>query len=317
MQLAHLPFFQRLSSVRRVLIAGAGGGFDVYAGAPIGFALEDMGAEVHYANLSFTSFAEIKGERPTDSLVEIHPDTRGPEAYFPELYLAQALGDLGSPARVFAFPKTGVRPLRAAYQYLVETLRLDAVVLVDGGTDSLLFGDEADLGTPEEDMTSVAAANGLKVPTRLLASIGFGVDSFHGVSHHDVLENVAQLTRDGGFLGAFSLLPGMPEFSKLRVCLDRSSNGMPRHPSIVNSSIQAAVEGEYGDHHRTVRTHGSELWINPLMALYFTFELSALARRVEYLPQLEETRSAFEVSSRIEAHRNGRERYRPRKPMPG
>ncbi|MFG2682134.1 FAD-dependent monooxygenase [Streptomyces sp. NPDC048392] len=35
--------------------------------------------------------------------------------------------------------------------------RIDAVVLVDGGTDTMLRGDEAGLGPPEEDLTSVAA----------------------------------------------------------------------------------------------------------------------------------------------------------------
>lgn len=316
MRLAQLPFFERLASSRRVLIAGAGGGFDVYSGIPLGFALEGLGLEVHYANLSFTSFAEIRAERLAQALVEIRADTRGPTHYFPELYLAQGLRAVGSASRVFAFPKTGVTPLRRAYQHLVTSVGFDAIVLVDGGTDSLLFGDEEGLGTPEEDMTSIAAVSRLEVPIRLLASIGFGVDSFHGVCHHNVLENVAQLTRDGGFLGAFSLLPGMAEFDRFRQCLECALDGMPRHPSIVNSSILSAVEGQYGDHHRTVRTQGSRLWINPLMALYFTFELDALAKRVEYLEALEGTENAFEVSARIEGHRNRRERFRPRAPIP-
>jgi hypothetical protein len=51
----------------------------------------------------------------------------------------------------------GVRPLRAAYAKLAEHLDLDAVVLVDGGTDILMRGDEAGLGTPADDMTSLAA----------------------------------------------------------------------------------------------------------------------------------------------------------------
>ena len=32
-----LPFFQKLSDSRRVLIAGAGGGFDVFSGLPLYF----------------------------------------------------------------------------------------------------------------------------------------------------------------------------------------------------------------------------------------------------------------------------------------
>ncbi|MFC6933743.1 DUF1152 domain-containing protein [Actinomadura yumaensis] len=60
----------------------------------------------------------------------------------------------------------------------METLDADAVVLVDGGTDILLRGDEAGLGTPEEDMASLAAVRGLDVPEKIVVSLGFGVDSY-------------------------------------------------------------------------------------------------------------------------------------------
>ncbi|GAA2487755.1 hypothetical protein GCM10010393_18880 [Streptomyces gobitricini] len=88
-----------------------------------------------------------------------------------------------------------MQPLRAAYRALIEHYAIDAVVLVDGGTDILMRGDEAGLGTPEEDLTSVAALAGLEVPERLIASIGFGVDAYHGVSHGLVLENITALER--------------------------------------------------------------------------------------------------------------------------
>ena len=40
--------------------------------------------------------------------------------------------------------------------------------------------------------------------------------------------------------------------------------------------------------HSTERTHGSALFVNPLMAVYFTFELDALARRNLYLERIED-----------------------------
>lgn len=67
-------------------------------------------------------------------------------------------------------------------------------------------GDESGLGTPEEDLASVAALAGLApgdgaAPECFVASIGFGVDAYHGVSHGLVLENIAALERDGAYLG--------------------------------------------------------------------------------------------------------------------
>jgi len=51
--LARPPLFETLEPATRVLIAGAGGGFDVYAGLPLAIALRDAGVEVYLANLSF------------------------------------------------------------------------------------------------------------------------------------------------------------------------------------------------------------------------------------------------------------------------
>ncbi|MFD6464345.1 hypothetical protein ACFWET_00800, partial [Streptomyces goshikiensis] len=48
------PFLTRLRDARRVLVAGAGGGFDVYAGLPLALALRAAGKEVHLAGLSFS-----------------------------------------------------------------------------------------------------------------------------------------------------------------------------------------------------------------------------------------------------------------------
>ncbi|UBU15034.1 DUF1152 domain-containing protein [Nonomuraea gerenzanensis] len=100
------------------------------------------------------------------------PETEARDWYFPEGCLSRWLAAQGQPATVYAFPKVGVRPLRAAYAELAEHLGLDAVVLVDGGTDILMRGDEAGLGTPADDMTSLAAAHALDVPVKVVAAAG-------------------------------------------------------------------------------------------------------------------------------------------------
>ena len=52
--LAVPPLLAALAPARRVLIAGAGGGFDVYAGLPLALALWHAGVQVHLASLSFS-----------------------------------------------------------------------------------------------------------------------------------------------------------------------------------------------------------------------------------------------------------------------
>jgi hypothetical protein len=310
-----LPFFDRLASSRSVLLAGAGGGFDVYAAIPLAEALRRDGRRVHLANLSFTALAETSAEVLAEGLYEVTASTTGADAYFPERALARWLAGRGKPDVVHAFAKVGVEPLREAYRVLVDRLGLDAIVLVDGGTDILMRGDEAGLGTPVEDMTSLAAVAGLDVPQRLVACLGFGVDAFHGVCHAHALENIAELSAAGAFLGAFSLLPSMPEAIAYLEAVEHANRMTPRRPSIVNGSIADAVRGRFGDVHSTSRTAGSELFISPLMAMVFAFDLPALAARALHLPLLEGTRSAFEVALRIEGFRDSLP-HRPRRSIP-
>lgn len=176
------PLFAALAGARRVLIAGAGGGFDVFAGLPLAVALWDQGVEVHLANLSFTPLELVDLDCwAAPHVALIRPETVGPDDYFPERVLARWLAAQDLPSDVYAFPKVGVQPIRAAYRHLVDRLGLDAIVLVDGGTDILMRGDEAGLGTPVEDITSLAAVAALDVPVKLVTCLGFGIDSYHGV----------------------------------------------------------------------------------------------------------------------------------------
>lgn len=295
------PLFTRLADSERILVAGAGGGFDIYSGLLVALSLLHQGKQVYLANLSFSALAGL----PTDDwvapdLAAITPDSAPHQSYFPERTLAQWLHPHGYPSTVYAFPQTGVRPLRAAYRALIELHDIDAVVLVDGGTDILLRGDEAGLGTPEEDLTSVAALAALdSVPTRLVVSVGFGVDAYHGVNHVQVLENIAALERDGAYLGAFSIPRATREGALYLDAVTHAHHHTPEHPSIVNGSIAAAVQGSFGDVRFTDRTRGSELFINPLMSLYFAFDLPGLAARCLYLDQIEDTQLMRQVHSRI------------------
>ncbi|WP_345041237.1 DUF1152 domain-containing protein [Streptomyces sannanensis] len=314
------PLFDRLHEAQRILVAGAGGGFDIYSGLPVALSLLHQGKEVHLANLSF---AAIEG-LPPDSwlapdIAAVTPDAAPHQAYFPERTLARWLALHGYPGTVHAFARVGVQPLRAAYRALIEHYAIDAVVLVDGGTDILMRGDESGLGTPEEDLTSVGALAGLDiagVTEKLVLSIGFGVDAYHGVSHGLVLENIAALERDGAYLGAFSVSRTTREGALFVDAVAHAQANTPEHPSIVNGSIAAAVQGAFGDVQFTDRTRGSELFVNPLMSLYFAFELDGLARRCLYLDRIEDTHLIRQVSSAIALFRDEVLSARPPRRIP-
>jgi hypothetical protein len=312
-----LPSFKELTEAQNVLIAGAGGGFDVFCGLPLYFWFRRACKTVHLANLSFTELGFCDGERPVPSLVRVTHRTGGSQRYFPEVHLATWLTERYGETSIYAIERSGVRPVLAAYEWMMEALRPDTLVLVDGGTDSLMRGDEAGLGTPQEDVASLFAANAVNGPQRkILLCLGFGIDFFHGVCHAHFLENAAALIEDGGYLGAWSLTREMEEFQLYREAFEFVSARTSRESSIVNTSIISAVSGWFGNEHANKRTEGSELFINPLMALYWAFRLDHVARRNLYLDRIRETTNYGELSLAIEAFRATLPRTRVWKDIP-
>lgn len=172
-------------------------------------------------------------------------------------------------------------------------------------------GDETGLGTPHEDIASIAAIDELEAERKLLVCLGFGIDRYHGVCHAQFLEGVAELIQAGGYLGTFSLLEEMPEVKKYRQATEAVFEQMANHMSIVSSSILSALAGHYGDYHATPRTKNSKLWINPLMSLYWCFQLTPVARRVTYLDEMKETVSYMDVMFLIEAFLTRRKKIKP------
>jgi hypothetical protein len=297
-----IPFLTRLANARRVLIAGCGGGFDLFAGVPIAQHLRDAGKDVTFANFSFTNLWLSGGERLTPTTWRV--DQQSNEIpYFPEKWLAEWLAARGQASPIYAFAKSGVRPLSVAYRLIIERHDIDLVLLIDGGTDSILFGDEPGLGTVVEDAISTVAACAAAEREVILATIGFGIDHHHGVSHHAFLENVARLIHDGGFLGVFSLTSGMVEANAFVDLVDYANRRQPQHQSIVCNSIASALRGEFGNYHATNRTSGSELFINPLMAQYWTFEARCVVANMAYATELAETERIEDARLVIERRR--------------
>lgn len=287
----------------------------VYAGLPIYERLRLLGKKVFLANLSFVPLGTTGALPVTRALYAVDSTTTGHEIYFPERTLAQFLSRQGEAVTVYAFEKLGVAPVREGYAHLVQSLGLDAIVLVDGGTDILLRGDEDGLGTPSEDMASLAAVAAMDVTTRMVACVGFGVDTYHGVCHANWLENVAGLTAEGAFLGASALLERMPEVRLYLDAVNAADMATPNRPSIVNGSIVSAIEGRFGDYHRNPRTQSSKLFISPLMSLLWAFDLAAVARRNLYLDRLAKTETIWDIHLAIERF-SETVRHRPREPIP-
>ena len=287
----NLPILNKLKSCKNLLIAGMGGGFDIFCGLPIYFELKKHGINVHLANFSFSDIENVDyGIRLSKTLVGVTPNLERMYPYFPEFHLVNWFKQRrNEEVTIWSFHKTGAAPLTENYKILAEHLSLDGILLVDGGVDSLVRGDEAELGTAVEDLTSLYAVNQLSnISTRLIACIGFGAE--RDLTHAHVFENIALLTKAGGFLGSCSLTPQMDAYQAYDEAVTHVQSNEFQDPSVINSSIVSAVRGNYGDYHLTEKTKRSRLWISPLMPLYWFFDFDTVVKQNMLLPEIEGAR---------------------------
>jgi hypothetical protein len=318
----NLPIFDQLASSQNILIAGAGGGFDVFSGLPLYFALRAQGKTVHLANYSFTEFdiaALIsQPELLVDGLVlgACAPVMKH-FPYFPEGFLSQWFKEVrGEDVTVWMLAKVGVAPLTKAYQVLVEHLKIDALVLVDGGVDSIMRGDEIGAGTLVEDSISLAAVDKLDIPVKILACIGFGTEVEEALCHYNALENMAALAQEGAFLGSCALIPQMEAFQLFESAC-RYVWEQPGHAkSHISTRIIPAVHGHFGNHHMYPNDPFiTSVFLSPLMSLYWFFDAATVIKRNLIIDLLRPTYTTHEAMIRVTSHRQ-QLRPRPRRAIP-
>ncbi|MCA9679128.1 MAG: DUF1152 domain-containing protein [Kofleriaceae bacterium] len=289
-----------LPGTRSVLLAGAGGGYDVLGALPLWADLRAAGRDVHLASLSFSYLDGLDGARriaAAPCLYEVGAAAAVETAYCPEAWLARFLAERAGVDRpVWCLDKVGVRPLTDAYRWLVGHLGVDAIVLVDGGVDAILRGDESSLGTPSEDLASLAAAAALGVPG-LVACVGLGAELRDGICHEQVFARIAELARRDGYRGAAALVAGTPRGELYRdavgYCFAHQATQRQSH---VHRVVTAAMAGEYGE----VAPH---VWLSALLPMHWFFALDAVAGSHLFLDQLAGTETIWEVVARIEGLR--------------
>lgn len=319
----NLPILDQLQNAQTILIAGAGGGFDIFAGLPIYFTLREMGKTVHLANYSFMDFKLAcvldQPEIVEESLVMgTLGKTRIDLGYYPEAYLAQWFQETrGENIPVWMLPKMGVQAILSAYKVLIKHLGdVDAIILVDGGVDSIMRGDEQGAGTLMEDTISTGAVQMLdNVKHKILACVGFGTEVEEAVCHHHALENIAALMMENAFYGSCALAPQMDAFQQYESACRFAWEQPNRHKSHISTRIIPAVNGKFGNYAMYEDLRHSPSFISPLMGLYWFFDSDAVARRSLLLDDIRDTYT-FEEAFQIIARKRISMSLRPRKSIP-
>lgn len=315
----NLPILDQVAGSKQILIAGAGGGFDIFAGLPLYFTLREIGKSVHLANYSFSDIGQIyKTERLFELVPERLVSVSGPvqriSPYYPEGYLAQWFHETqGEDVPIWLFPRPGAKPLAEDYQTLVDYLKIDALILVDGGVDSLMQGDEEAPGTMLEDTITLSAVESLNLSVKLLACLGFGAEP--DVGHHHALENIAMLVKADAFLGACALTPALPAFQHYQSASQYVMGQSAHAQSHINTSIIASINGNFGLRHVHDDKKNPSALISPLLCLYWFFDATVVAQYNALVEPFKTTQTVREAMVKVYRERF-RMNIRPKRNLP-
>lgn len=282
----------------RVLLFGCGGGYDVYNGFFLYRELCRRGHKVHLANYSFADDLFRYADTVIVRVTGEEPRTKKNAAYFPEADLARFLRHPVYAVRLF-----GPDRVWPEMQALCDELQIDSLVLVDGGHDAMILGEETEWGSPLEDTSSLIVAFRLTVPSKFVVCVSAPTE---GMDWPLFLKNVAPLctqwrptcTDD---VGAFESL------------LDRLK---PQSRSIPNECILACLKGVRDEHHENPRLK-ERLFDNPRddwppvleeTATHYFISLDELVSKSQFYSWILEQpcHSLKDVNRLIDAYRNPR-----------
>jgi hypothetical protein len=257
---------------KNILICAIGGGFDIFGAIPIAWELSILNKVV------LSSFNLNKNIQPIY-------DYKGgfPVPYFPEGILPQPFDH-----QLNIIGKTGCVPLLKYYQELCDRNRIEHIIMVDCGIDSLMVGNEARKGTITEEYVNFAALRQIDIP-KTHVCFGFGCESEEGISHYRVLENIASLIKKDGFEGSCSLTKDLMGYYHYKECYNNIANFPDHKRSHIHPRIIDAIEGEFGDitnDEQTLMSTGGKTFINPLMGMYWFFDGDVVIDSIPIIPQL-------------------------------
>lgn len=236
-------------------------------------------------------------------LSQINKNCNQPKVYFPEYKLTRYLFDqyhLDVP--IYCFIDETIAPLIDSYNEIIKQEQIDGIVLVDGGTDSLMTGiEKGALGTPYEDICSIIAVSNTTVNKQFLYCLGYNVDRFHGVTDENFLKNTATLIKTGHFIGSYMLNKNDTSTQKY---IDVFMHCDPEN-SIVNTAVIESLNGKYGDvcpewiKHRLIKT--GPLNVTPFMSLYWIYDLHGIYQQLKYdVNKMKNTTEEYEIMQMFE-----------------
>jgi len=269
-----------LDGKQKILICTVGGGFDIFGALPLYYTLKKMGKDVAIHSYSFSNGDGGK--------------------YHPEKFVKE----LPDAPRIYVTPKLGAIPLTSVLKGIVSKEKPDHIFTLDCGVDSLMFGNEMNCGTIVEEWTNFAAL--LDLPhDKTHVCLGFGTEVEEGISHGVVLENIANLSYFGTFLGTCCLTKNSESYKFYKKAYYDAINKEPKHKrSHIHPRVIHAVEGDFGYvpiNEETIMDEPATAWISPLMGIMWFFNLNPIIKANRWLQYVKTHRTIMETIDFLES----------------
>lgn len=289
-----------LSGKENILLCGIGGGFDIFVTLPLYYTLTQMGKKCFFHSHQFTNLLPSKvGE---DCFYGKSFD------YIPEIHLSRFLKQ-----EIYINGRVGASQLRESYKEIVKRHNIDHIIMVDGGVDSLMRGDEQNPGTITEEFIAFAALKYIQVPKTLMC-MGFGCEKEEKISHYRVLENIAFLIREGAFIGSCSMTKDLQSFKFYRSAYEYV-DGIPNHKkSHIHPRIISAVEGVFDEvafEGETVMKNSVSVLLSPLMGVMWFFNGDIVIKKNDMVSMLELHKTFLESLMTVQTNRSNRRNHQP------
>jgi hypothetical protein len=263
-----------LSTARRPLVLGIGGGGDVVGALATAELCRAGGARPVLGGVTWErrpidpepgprAEAEIEGARTlAPGVLAASGSTRVRESgvLFAESRMAELLGE----ETVLVDATLGPAAIADGLAAAAGELEADLIVFLDVGGDALAHGDEPGLASPLCDAIMLAAAARLW-KTRTIPVLGgiFGVGCDGELTPAEVLERLAEVADAGGFAGARGLTP--PVAARLEEAVEAI-------PTEASAQAVRCFRGAIGE--TTIRQGRRTVELSPVGALTFYFDVA-------------------------------------------
>jgi hypothetical protein len=261
-----------LSTARRPLVLGIGGGGDVVGALATAELCRAQGAEPVVGGVTWErrpidpvpgprAEGEIEGARPlAPGVLAATGATRVRDSgvVFAESRMAELLGE----ETVLVDATLGPAALADGLTAAAVELGADLIVFLDVGGDALAHGDEPGLASPLCDALMLAAAARIQGLPVLGAVFGVGCDG--ELTPAEVLDRLAEVAAAGGFAGARGLTPAIAA---------RLQEAVEAVPTEASAQALRCFHGETGQ--ATIRRGRRTVELSPVGALTFYFDVTA------------------------------------------